>query len=378
MRVVLLLGRSTGGIGTHVVDLRRGLRALGDEVAVVTDTTTADRFQLDDALLWWPNRRSGVAGSLRGIRSLRRLAQGADVVHAHGHQAGLLAAVTLVGLPTPVVVSQHNAILPSGGRRRLWGRLASGLVQRLVCRRSRLVTGASSDLVEEARRHGARDARLAAVPSPRVPELLAREPVDVAGRREQAATLMQESGVTPSGPLVLTISRIAPQKSLEVLVAAAAELGSPCTWVVLGDGDHSLLARLQQQVGERPAGARAIPVHFLGAVPDPTPWLQAAEVFVLPSRWEARALVVQEAMAAGTPVVSSDVGGLHDLVDEAGVLVPAGDAGALAKAVESVLTDSELRGRLSELGRLRAATWDDSTATARRWHEWYSALARMT
>lgn len=378
MRVVLLLGRSTGGIGTHVVDLRQGLQALGDEVAVVTDASTADRFQLDDALRWWPSRRSGVVGSLRGLRSLRTLARGADVVHAHGHQAGLLAAVALLGLPTPVVVSQHNAILPSGGRRRASARLASELVQRLVCRRSRLVTGASSDLVDEARRHGARDARLATVPAPRVPGLLSRKPVDVRRRREQAATLLQQSGVTATGPLVLTISRIAPQKSLDVLLAAAADLRTPCTWVVLGDGDQSLLDRLLQQLGQPSAGTRAIPVHFLGAVPDPTPWLEAAEVFVLPSRWEARALVVQEAMAAGTPVVSSDVGGLHDLVDGAGVLVPAGDAHELARAVESVLADSELRGRLSELGRLRAATWEDSTATARRWHQWYSALARMT
>src|SRR5680860_1797340 len=65
------------------------------------------------------------------------------------------------------------------------------------------------------------------------------------------------------------------------------------------------------------AHALRVPVHFVGARSDAGQWLRAAEVFVLPSEWEARALVVQEAMAAGTPVVATDVGGLHDLVARA-------------------------------------------------------------
>jgi glycosyltransferase involved in cell wall biosynthesis len=202
---------------------------------------------------------------------------------------------------------------------------------------------------------------------------LAQGPDDVVTRQARAAELLEGAGITPSGPLVLTVSRIAPQKSLEVLLAAAAALSRPVTWVVLGDGEAGLLSVLR-----RTALSLGVPVHFLGAVADPSPWLRAAEVFVLPSRWEARALVVQEAMAAGTPVVSSDVGGLHDLVDGVGLLVPVADASQLARSVEAVLGDSELRGRLSELGRGRAGSWDEGTATARRWHDWYASLPGMT
>ncbi len=173
MRVVVLLGRSTGGIGTHVADLTTDLRDLGDDVTVVTDPTTAERFDLPGARLWWPGRGSGFVGSVRGLRRLRRLVRDADVVHAHGHQAGLVAVLAAAGTGTPVVVSQHNAVLVGGPRRRVLD-----LVQRVVARRAALVTGASSDLVDEARRHGSRDARLAAVPSPRVPDLLAQDPLD--------------------------------------------------------------------------------------------------------------------------------------------------------------------------------------------------------
>jgi glycosyltransferase involved in cell wall biosynthesis len=369
MRVVMVLGRSTGGIGTHVADLSARLEGLGEEVQVVTEAHTAEHFGLTTARLWYPGRGAGVWGSLRGMARLRRLAATADVVHAHGHQAGLVAVLATLGLSTPVVVSQHNAVLGggSGVRRRV-----SDLVQRVVARRATLVTGASSDLVAAARSFGARHTELADVPSPRVPALLAAPVEGPAARRAGARDILRDNGIRETGPLVLTISRIAPQKSLDVLVAAAAS--SPdATWVVVGSGDDDLLAALREQAAQ--SGA---PVHFVGAVPDPTRWLVASEVFVLPSQWEARALVVQESMAAGTPVVATDTGGLRDLVADAGLLVPVGDAAALAGAVERLVGDPGLRDSCARRGRTVAASWDDSEATARRWRQWYAALRRMT
>jgi glycosyltransferase involved in cell wall biosynthesis len=174
-------------------------------------------------------------------------------------------------------------------------------------------------------------------------------------------------------PLVVTISRIAPQKNLPVLVAAASRLRRTCTWVVLGDGDPQLLAGLRDQ-----ASAPAAPVHFVGSRGEVDQWLRAAEVFVLPSAWEARALVVQEAMAAGTPVVATAVGGLPDLVAGTGLLVPPADPDALAGAVDSILDDPGLREALAAGGREVAASWPQGPDTASRWLTWYSETARMT
>ncbi len=369
MKVVLLIGRSTGGIGTHAVDLAAGLRALGEHVELVTDPLTAARFGIPDARTWWPGRAAGLVGSARNLLRLRHLVRGADVVHAHGHQAGLVAVVAAVGTGTPVVVSQHNAVLGAGGVRGA----VSAVVQRVVARRAAMVTGASSDLVDVARDHGARDARLAPVPSPRVPALLAATPLADDERRVAATRLLAGVGVAPTGPLVVTISRIAPQKALDVLVDAAARLTVPATWVVLGDGDPDLLVRLRRRVDED-----GLPVSFVGAVPDPSPWLSAADAFVLTSQWEARALVVQEAMAAGTPVVATDTGGLHDLVEGVGTLVPVGDSKALARALARYLGEPAARHTASSAGRERATSWDDGDATARRWVDWYAGLLRMT
>ena len=233
------------------------------------------------------------------------------------------------------------------------------------------------------------------MPSPRVLGLLAQEPLSAESRHDLSAELLRESGIEAElgAPLVLTIARIAPQKDLETLLEAGRAStsfhrgGMPAAggafetaaetpravWAVVGDGDTVLLDRLRRRVE-----ADGSPVYFVGSQDDPERWLRAAEVFVLPSTWEARALVVQEAMAAGVPVVATDTGGLRDLVAGVGTLVPVRDHVAVADAVQRYLTDPAARHTASVAGRERATSWDDGKATARRWHEWYSALPRMT
>jgi len=377
VRVVMVVGRSTGGIGTHVAQLSADLRDRGTDVVVVTHPLTAQRFDLGPVRLWWP----GSAGWIRGLhdfRLLRRLALNSDIVHAHGHQGALLATLSTMSIALTrdrgrpkLVVSQHNAVLEGSGRRGL-----KRLAQRWVARRADLVTGASSDLVKEALLFGAGRAELAQVPSPRVPELLEQRPADAQMRAKIRAALCSSvdlKEVDLALPLVVTISRIAPQKNLPVLVEAASRLLNPCTWVVLGDGDPDLLTTLRAQ-----ARALRAPVHFVGARGDAGQWLRAAEVFVLPSEWEARALVVQEAMAAGTPVVATDVGGLHALVARAGLLVIPGDPDAIAEATDRVLSDPGLRAGLALRGRQVATTLPDGHDTATWWLERYAETLLMT
>lgn len=385
MRVVMFLGRSTGGIGTHVAQLSADLRGHGVDVLVVTHPLTAEHFDLGPVRLCWPGS-GGVVQTLRDFSLLRHLFSGSDIVHAHGHQAGLLATLATRSLPRHrasrrraprLVVSQHNAVLAGSGRQR-----AKRATQRWVARHADMVSGASSDLVGQALAFGAVRAELAEVPSPRVPALLAQEPADQDARarirRLLLSSIVGVPGVPgvpmdPEAPLIVTISRIAAQKSLPMLVRAASKARQAGTWVVLGDGDQQLLDQLRRQ-----AGALASPIHFVGARAEVDQWLRAAEVFVLPSEWEARALVVQEAMAAGTPVVASDVGGLHDLIAGTGLLVPPGDPDAIASATDRVLSDPALREDLVTRGREAAKALPDGSDTAARWLEWYSQTLLMT
>ena len=383
----MLLGRSTGGIGTHVAQLSADLRDAGVHVIVVTHPLTAASFEVGPARLWWPGS-AGPARAVRDFGRLRRLAGASDIVHAHGHQAGFLATLVTVSLMgarvlrrrPKLIVSQHNAVLEGSGRQGL-----KRLAQCWVTRHADLVTGASSDLVAQALRFGAGLAALAEVPSPQVPGLLAQQPADFQNRAQirQSLFLSLVGDLGDLGdlgdkedaavPLVVTVSRISPQKSLPVLVQAAALVRQRCIWVVIGDGDPRLLAQLREQASNLGA-----PVLFVGSRRDADQWLRAAEVFVLSSEWEARALVVQEAMAAGTPVVATDVGGLHDLVSGTGLLVIPGDADAIAKATDRILADPGLRDDLAARGREVAEALPDGPDTASRWLAWYSETLLMT
>lgn len=363
MRVLLCLASAAGGIGTHVADLARSMHAAGHTVQVATDAATRVRFDLP-----------GQAPLT--VAAVRELARGADVVHAHGFRAGLVSAVatTTTGTaPTtargrrrrepggraPLVVSLHNPVRGAGlSPRRLVGGLAAGA----VVRRADLVTGASSDLVADAIALGARRAELAEVPSPRVPALLATD--RAAWRAEHRDALLAAHEVS-GAPFVLTIARVAPQKGIDVLAAAAAS--APGTWGLVGPGQETLTTQ----------GA----LHLLGEAADVTPWLLAADVLVVPSEWEARALVVQEAMAAGTPVVARRVGGLPDLLDGVGLLVDGPQtqaAGPLARAVGAVLDHPERAARAADAARERARGWDGLEASATRWVLRYRALAHVT
>jgi glycosyltransferase involved in cell wall biosynthesis len=140
--------------------------------------------------------------------------------------------------------------------------------------------------------------------------------------------------------------------------------------VIAGSGP--LAAQLTEQARQSSAD-----VLLLGERDDVPALLAVADVFVLPSRWEARALILQEAMRAGKAIVATRTGGTHDLTgDDAAVLVPADDAAALAAAVRAVLDDPALAARLGQAARARAATFPSQEDALSQAVSVYRRLAR--
>jgi glycosyltransferase involved in cell wall biosynthesis len=160
------------------------------------------------------------------------------------------------------------------------------------------------------------------------------------------------SAVAPKGrPVVLAAGRLAAQKDFGLLLAAAATWRDlePVPLVVIA-GDGPLAGELRAR-----AAALGVAAEFPGHRDDVPALLAAAAVFVLPSRWEGQPLVLQEALRAGVPVVATRAGGIPELAGDAALLVPPGDASALADAVRSVLTDAPLAARLRAAATARAA-----------------------
>lgn len=175
---------------------------------------------------------------------------------------------------------------------------------------------------------------------------------------EEIDALVAECGITP--PFVLTVGTIEPRKGLPVLAEAVTALRRRRPNVSLavagptGWGDVRGL--------ERPG------VRRLGALPWGTldALYRRAAVCCLPSTYEGFGLPAVEALARGCPLVASDATALPEVVGDAGLLVPPGDAAALADALERVLDDEELRARLQEAGPRRAAAF--SWAASARAH----------
>ena len=158
------------------------------------------------------------------------------------------------------------------------------------------------------------------------------------------------------GPLLLFVGRLRYYKGLEYLLQAMHTIDA--TLLVIGSGP--MQARWQRLARNcAPAGC----IHFLGDVPDDAlpAYYAAADVFVLPAshRSEAYGLVQLEAMAAGTPVVSTAIGTGTSFVNrhgETGFVVPPRDPAALAEAVNRLLGDARLRRVMGEQGRQRVLT----------------------
>jgi len=171
-------------------------------------------------------------------------------------------------------------------------------------------------------------------------------------RDARRAGVRAELGVGDDDVVVLMVARLSPQKAHEVMLDAIARAAHPrLRLVVVGDGRRR--GELEALVAERGLGDA---VSFLGLRRDVPRLLAGGDVFALSSVHEGVPISVIEAMTAGLPVVSTDVGALRDLVTDGvdGFLVPAGDASGLADRLTRLADDPALRTRLGEHARTRA------------------------
>ncbi len=153
-------------------------------------------------------------------------------------------------------------------------------------------------------------------------------------------------------PVIVCISRLTPDKGVDVLIRALARVGRDALLLLVGDGfEEAKYRALAASLGLQDH------VRFLGLRNDVERVLAAADVVVTPSLWdEAFGLCVVEAMATGRPVVVTRAGAMPEIVDEGrcGLIVPKGDDVALAGAIGRLLDDPALAARLGEAGRQRA------------------------
>lgn len=339
----------SSGQTAHVLSLARGLDRQRFDITVVLpedlERPAADLMQAGarvvplclHKLVWHPQAILGLA---RLVRELP-----ADIVHIHSQEAGLIArpVARLAGAGAVLYTPQTIDV-----RRARWQGLYRLLEHTLAG-----ITTAIASVNESDRRRlvqwGIPAHKVVTVPNGI--DLAAFEgPMDVAGQRGAL-------GLDNDQLLVMQVGRLTAQKNPVAFVEGAAHLVGQhpaVQFALVGDGPlrNSIAARVHQLGLEGK-------VHLLGWREGASRLMAAADIVTLTSRWEGAPYALLEAMAWSRPVVSTAVNGCPEIVADGvtGLLVPAGDPAAWARALAALLDDREKSAAMGRLGRQRVEAY---------------------
>jgi alpha-maltose-1-phosphate synthase len=362
-----------GGAGVHVSYLARELASLVD---LTVHCQGADRPGAVAHQPW--DRLDGANQALRTISadlSMTAAVAAADVVHSHTWYANLAGHLASLVYGIPHVVTMHS-LEPL----RPWKaeQLGGGYALSSWCERVAAESAAAVVAVSEGMRADVL-ATYPAIPAARVHVI--GNGIDTSEYAPDPATgVLERYGVDPARPYVIFVGRITRQKGLPVLLQAAPSL-DPSAQLVLCAGQPDT-AELAAEVAKlvsalRQARTGVIWLPEMLAKPEVIQLLSHATVFACPSLYEPLGIVNLEAMACGTAVVASRVGGIPEVVTDAetGLLVPPDDPGALAGALNMLLRDPGRAGIMGRLGRERAIASFGWPAIAAQTVALYSELA---
>ncbi|HVP31970.1 MAG TPA: glycosyltransferase [Myxococcota bacterium] len=284
-----------------------------------------------------PEEGRGFASLVRAVRA--RLSH-ADLVHAHRYKEDLLAALS----GRPWLATQHGRPEPFGGASawRMRGYLALDLALKRCS--ARAVIAVSPEVAEWLRpRVGARRVHVAA------------NGIDPPAGAARAARWRER-------PLrVGVVSRLVPVKGLELAIDAVAAMPDLELEIV---GEGPLREALEARARAHGAAGR---IRFVGFEPDPPPRMATWRALLVTSLHEGHPIGVLEAMAVGTPVVSTELRGIAEMLDgRAGWLIPGRDPAAWARALSKIVHEEPAGERAAEAARARFAAEFTADAAAER------------
>ena len=339
------LASDYGGAERHALILSRGLRDAGHSVHLFCHPRgglrrDAERLGLSTASVASRNQidvRAAVALAAR-LRAIRP-----DVLHLHtprDYVAGTFAT-RMAGVPVATVITRHMDRPVKPIMRRVYGEASAVICLTRIVRDGLRAGGVSPE-------------KLALIPGAIDTAEFAAAGADAARRAAVRAEWGLDDAAAAPDCAVGVVGRLVGGKGHGCFLAAAARLADTpaavAKFLIVGEGPER--AALEAEAGRLGvADGRVLFTGFRGDVPAV---LAALDILVLPSTdAEVLPLVVMEALAAGRPVVATSVGGVPEMIEDgvSGLLVPPGDADALAEALRRLIKDAPLRARLAGAGR---------------------------
>lgn len=363
----------SGGAERLLTELLPRLRGDGREVAVlVMDGTETDFMR---QLRAQGIRVMALGHGYRQMRNpllvfkLRRALKGYDIVHTHNTACQLLVAMA-ARRGQVLVTTEHNATNRRRGHKWLRG------LDRWMYSRYRMVV-CVSESTEQALREWCPGARTTVISNGidlckysasgrdiryatySLREIFATRDISAQPNMSEAISCKANISAQPNICIATMVAGFRRQKDHATLLRGMALLPAGVELWLAGEGET--MAEMQALAQELGVMDR---VKFLGRCEDIPAILSQSDIAVLSSHYEGQPMSLIEAMAAGLPVVASDVAGIHETVGDAGILVPHGDAEALAEAIRRLAEDEWLRKELSEKSLRRAEDFSiDATVT---------------
>jgi glycosyltransferase involved in cell wall biosynthesis len=360
IRVLRVIARlNVGGPALHVSYLARGLAGRGYETTLVAGDVgrgeesmafVAEQAGVDVVRLPGLSRELSplrdLVATVRLAGMIRRLRP--DIVHTHTAKAGAVGRVAalLAGRRRPVVVHTfHGHVLR--GYFGTAGSLLFRAIETVLGRFTDSLVAVSPEVRDELVSMGVAPASRFSV---------VRLGIELQPRvrcEDEPAALRHRYGIGPDRFVVGWFGRMTAVKRTEDLLdalAALRERGIDALLLLVGDGTDR--ERLEQLAHGRGLAKSCL---FAGYQEDVAPWYAVCDAVVLTSANEGTPVTIIEALAAGRPVVATNVGGVRDVVDEgvSGFLVRSGDTHAIAERLEMLARDPERRSAMGEAGRTR-------------------------
>jgi glycosyltransferase involved in cell wall biosynthesis len=364
MRIVYVLtSLGMGGAERLVVSLAGRMAERGHTVQLlVLRPPVAEQWSTALPVVHLGMRRtpfSVLAGLLKASRTLHEFRP--DLVHSHGFHSNIVARLLKILVPSTVVLSTvHNVY--EGGRKRMWAyRLTDGL-----SRKTTAVSKAAAD----------RFVRLKAVPVGKCTVLTnGIDTAEFAPDADRRVCARAQMDVTHEF-IWFTAGRMAPAKDFPNLLRAFAQVRAARPGAQLWIAGEAIDEKLNHVTSSIFGGVKGEldQVRILGLRRDLPALLDAADGFVLASAWEGMPLALGEAMAMEKPVAATDVGGVRELVGDAGTIVPAKDSNALADAMLNIMqTSAEGRRTIGRAARARIQNQFSMDAKVDEWEALYNA-----
>ena len=326
-------------------------------------------LEADDVPIFELHRRPG--NDPRLVARLARLLRNerVDIVHSHNWGSLLETVFARYLSGTPFHVHAERGLELAEMQARVWRRRARDCVGRTARARADAVVAVSREIRDKIISSGVASRRVHLIPN-------GIDPLPVQDLIGARARIRNRLGVIKSTILVCCVGRFVPVKDFATVIQAIvvlAQAGQDVHLVLVGDGpEHDAL---QAQVRSTGFAER---IHLVGEQADVGAWLAAVDIYVNASLYEGMSQAVLEAMAAGLPLVVTDVGENAVLAggnSPCGRVIPTNDVNALASALGELTADRALRMHFGERARRRQRDEFSQAKMVRRYEELYSQLA---